>query len=104
MTMMVLFLDFPDPEVVTTGDELSDYYLTKGSGSGVFNFLITFLLVAVYWFKHLERFQYYKSTDQNHLYIEIIFLALLVPIANSLSVLYPNFIHIQAFYSLICLD
>lgn len=101
MTLMVLFLDFPDKDAIQSGRDFIEYYSTRDSG--ILNFLISFVLVAVYWFKHLERFSYYISTDQNHLYLEILFLAclVLVPIANTLTTIFPGIINVQVFYSLV---
>jgi len=101
MTLMVLFLNFPANDTIHTGQDFIDYYTTRDSG--IFNFLISFVLVAVYWFKHLERFSYYNSTDQNHLYLEVLFLAclVLVPIANTLTTVFPGINYVQVFYSLV---
>jgi len=101
MTLMVIFLDFPDKDTIHSGQDFIDYYSTRDSG--IFNFLISFVIVAVYWFKHLERFSYYNSTDQNHLYLEILFLAclVLVPIANTLTTIFPGISNVQVFYSLV---
>ncbi len=103
MTMMVLFLNFPDPDQIKTSHDLIQYYIDNGSGSGIINFLSTFLIVGVYWLKHLERFKHYKATSEAHIYIEIFFLAflVLVPIANSLTVLFPSMFLIHGFYSLV---
>ncbi len=102
IVIMVFTLDFPEKGTISNFEDLTNYYLKRGGDSGIINFLISFAIVATYWFKHLERFNYYKSTDSNHLYFETFFLAflLLVPIANNLNVDFPNIFSIQAFYSL----
>lgn len=103
MTSMIFFLDFPDKGTIHSGKDLMDYYISRNSDSGVYNFLISFILVAIYWFKHTERFRYYKSTNQNHMYLEVFFLAclVLVPVANTLLANYPEIINVQAFYGLV---
>ncbi len=105
MLLMVFQLDFPLKGEVNDYKELLNYYLGKDSDTGILSFLITFFLLVTYWFKHVERFSFYRKTNESHIFIETGFLAfvVLMPIANGLSGSFPEIIEIKVFYSLIML-
>jgi uncharacterized membrane protein len=90
MTSMIFAIDLPTSEDVSTMEELLIYF--ENTPPGTIIYLLSFLLVAVYWFKHLERFKYYKSTNSTHLWIEIGFLAflMLVPLMNTWTMVLPG--------------
>jgi uncharacterized membrane protein len=90
MTSMLFAIDLPTKEDVTNTKELLTYLENRPPGTIIF--LLSFLLVAIYWFKHLERFQYYKKTNTTHQWIEIGFLAflMLVPLMNTWTMVLPE--------------
>lgn len=90
MTSMLFAIDLPSSEDVSSTEELLVYFETRPPGTIIY--LLSFLLVAVYWFKHLERFKYFKKTNSTHLWIEIGFLAflMLVPIMNTWTMILPD--------------
>jgi uncharacterized membrane protein len=90
MTSMIFAIDLPTAEDVSTTEELLIYF--ENTPPGTIIYLLSFLLVAVYWFKHLERFKYYKNTNSTHLWIEIGFLAflMLVPLMNTWTMVLPG--------------
>ena len=75
MTSMIFAIDLPTAEDVGSTEELLVYFENRPPGTIIY--LLSFLLVAVYWFKHIERFKYYKKTNATHQWIEIGFLAFL---------------------------
>jgi len=90
MTSMLFAIDLPTAEDVSNTEELLLYLENRPPGTVIF--LLSFLLVAVYWFKHLERFKYYKKTNTTHQWIEIGFLAflMLVPLMNTWTMVLPG--------------
>lgn len=55
-------------------------------------YLITFVLVAVYWIAHTQQFSYYKRTNEVHLWIYTLYLMslFLVPYSNELALVFPS--------------
>lgn len=90
MTSMLFAIDLPNSEDVSSTEEL--WVFLENRPPGTIIYLLSFLLVAVYWFKHLERFKYYKKTNSTHLWIEIGFLAflMLVPVMNTWTMILPD--------------
>jgi len=90
MTSMLFAIDLPTSEDVSNTEELLVYLQNRPPGTIIY--LLSFLLVAVYWFKHLERFTYYKKTNSTHQWIEIGFLAflMLVPLMNTWTIVLPG--------------
>lgn len=90
MTSMLFAIDLPTAEDVSNTEELLIYFENRPPGTIIY--LLSFLLVAVYWFKHLERFQYYKKTNSTHQWIEIGFLAflMLIPLMNTWTMVLPD--------------
>jgi len=90
MTSMIFAIDLPTAEDVSSTEELLVYFENRPPGTIIY--LLSFLLVAVYWFKHLERFKYFKKTNSTHQWIEIGFLAflMLVPLMNTWTMVLPD--------------
>jgi uncharacterized membrane protein len=55
-------------------------------------YLITFVLVAVYWIAHTQQFSYYKRTNEAHLWIYTLYLMclFLVPYSNELALVFSD--------------
>ena len=100
MTLMVLQFDLPDPAKEMTNLEVKNFLLAQLPDLAIY--IITFLLIAVYWLEHLNQFQYYRRTDANHLWLQIFSLmgVVLIPYSNDLATLYPHNLYVQVFYSL----
>lgn len=90
MTIMVLTIDLPDPDVVRTDQEIGRFVLDQLATFAIY--AITFLLVAVYWMKHLEHFSYYRQTAPGFLWLQVFFLMFLaaLPFANVMNSLYST--------------
>ncbi len=101
MTLIIFAFELPAKGDVQTSTQITAFFLDKLSI--ILIYFTSFILIAVYWIKHLERFSHYKKTDQNHLWLEIFYLILLalMPLANGLSSGFPNILAIEIFYSLI---
>lgn len=99
MTIMALTIELPTGEIL---DErgLVDYLRGQLPSFAIYG--VTFLLIAVYWLKHLEHFSYYRRTNQTHLWLQLLFLLFLVliPFTNAVSTAFPDRPPVQLLYSL----
>ncbi len=91
LSMMVILLqvEYPDPAVVVTDAQILNFLETQNSAIQVF--AITFILIAIYWVKHMEQFGYIREVDYRLLWLQLGFLLFLVllPVMNAYAVLYP---------------
>jgi len=99
MTIMVLGIDIPDPSSVTSDGELAAFLGDQARAFGVY--AITFILIAVYWLKHLEHFSYLRRTDFKYLWLQLFYLMFLValPFTSHFPMLFPGSVAAHVFYS-----
>ena len=99
MVFMASAFDLPDTDVVDSPHELTSFL--RDQLPVVVIYVISFLLVAVYWMKHLEHFSYLEKTNIGHLWLQILFLAMVViiPYSNALSSAVPDTFAFEVFYS-----
>lgn len=89
MTTMALAIEIP-PEGDYTNREILEFL-----GGQVRTFIvvvISFILVAIYWFKNVEYFGHLGDTNQSHSWLQILYLAflVLVPFTNQLTIGFPD--------------
>ncbi|MFA5113886.1 MAG: TMEM175 family protein [Candidatus Margulisiibacteriota bacterium] len=82
MTLLVLDLQFPDA-AASSGISLSS--LLFGQIPRFFNFLLSFVLLAVFWVIHTQQFHHIRKMDKLLLWINIGLLAAIVLIPFSAS-------------------
>jgi uncharacterized membrane protein len=91
LSMMIILLqvDYPDPEVVVTNAQISAFLDAQLPAVEIY--AITFILIAIYWVKHMEQFGYIREIDYRLLWLQLGFLLFLVllPVMNAYAVLYP---------------
>jgi len=99
MVFMASAFELPDTEIVDSPRELTSFL--QNQLPVVVIYVISFVLVAVYWMKHLEHFSYLRKTNIGHLWLQILFLAMVVviPYSNGLSTAAPDTYAFQIFYS-----
>ncbi len=100
MTLMVLQFDVPELNKQMTNLEIQNFLFAQFPALGIY--VISFILIALYWVEHLEQFQYYKRTNQLHIWLQLLALMFLVilPYSNELSTLYTLNFPVQVFCSL----
>ena len=100
MTIMILKLEVPDFGHITSTAELAKFLLKQLSNMWVF--LISFVVIAVYWMKHLEHFGVTLKVNQTYIWFQLFFLGLimLIPFWNSYISLFPENVAIKVFMSL----
>ena len=89
MMIILLQIDYPDPEVVVTKAQISAFLDAQLPAVEIY--AITFILIAIYWVKHMEQFGYIREIDYRLLWLQLGFLLFLVllPVMNAYAVLYP---------------
>ena len=100
MTIMVLKLEVPDFGHITSTTELAKFLLKQLSNMWVY--LIDFIVVAVYWIKHLEHFGVTLKVNQTYIWFQLLYLGLivLIPFWNSYISLFPENVAIKVFLSI----
>jgi uncharacterized membrane protein len=101
MTILILLLQFPTAEQIDSS-EAFELYLDE-SLPRLYLFLVTFLIVAIYWVKDLEQFKYVIKTNNRHIWFQLgslVFLILL-PWVNSLLEIKPENFNVRIIY---CID
>lgn len=91
LSMMIILLqvDYPDPEVVVTKEQIGAFLDSQLAAVEIY--AITFILIAIYWVKHMEQFGFIREIDYRLLWLQLGFLLFLVllPVMNAYAVLYP---------------
>ena len=71
MTIMVLNFDMPTDAEIDTEADLLNYF--RNQCEALLTYAISFLLVFIYWMKHLEHFSYIKETSSGHVWLQAFF-------------------------------
>lgn len=89
MMIILLQVDYPDPKVVVTDQQILAFLEDQWPAVQVF--AITFILIAIYWVKHMEQFGFIREIDYRLLWLQLGYLLflLLLPVMNAFAVLYP---------------
>lgn len=89
MTLLVLSLDMPQKEQALDQRGLFSFILSQGQD--LFNYALSFVLLAVFWLIHHQQFHFIKRVDRRLIWINILTLMTvgLVPFATSLLGDYP---------------
>jgi uncharacterized membrane protein len=91
LSMMVILLqvEYPSPEIVVTDEQIRQFLEEQALAVEVF--AITFILIAIYWVKHMEHFGFIREMDYRLLWLQLGYLLFLVllPVLNAYAVLYP---------------
>ena len=100
MTILILLLQFPTAEQIDSSDAF-ELYLDE-SLPRLYLFMVTFLIVAIYWVKDLEQFKYVIKTNNRHIWFQLgsmVFLILL-PWVNSLLEINQKILMLELFFAL----
>ncbi|NEQ47986.1 MAG: DUF1211 domain-containing protein [Leptolyngbya sp. SIOISBB] len=92
LAMALTFWQFDMPETASTlsPSEVNQFLL--GELKPLSTYIITFLLIAVYWIAHTEQFAHYRRTNEVHLWIYAFYLMclFLVPYSNAVALVFPD--------------
>ena len=90
MTIMVLNFDMPSDFDISSEDDLLKYFAEQREA--LLTYAISFLLVFIYWMKHLEHFSYITKTSSGHVWLQAFFLMslMIVPVTNTVYSTFPD--------------
>lgn len=90
--MTVLIITFQLPETLEKTTEAEFLKVLFSQGSNLVTFIISFLVIAVYWVKNLEYYGLIAKIDKSFIWMQLIYLIfiMLLPIANLLFMLFPE--------------
>jgi len=99
MSIMILNIEIPDFGHITDTKELV-MFLGKQL-SNMWAFFIAFIVIAVYWMKHLEHYSSILIVNQTFIWFQLLFLASIMPIPfwNTYISLFPENVAIRVFLS-----
>lgn len=85
MTLSALGIDLPPADADFSNAEVNDFLLAQLDAFGTL--MITFIIVAIYWFKDVEHFSYLERVDQRYGWLQIFYLIgiVLVPFTNEFA-------------------
>jgi uncharacterized membrane protein len=100
MALTVVGFDLPENIKSMTNSDINNFLMTQLKPLGTY--VITFILVAVYWIAHSQQLTYYKRTDEVHLWIGVCYLMclFLVPLSNDLLMTFPHNLMVKTWFSL----
>ncbi len=99
MTVMILNIEIPEFGHITDTKELAAFLLKQLTG--MWFFFISFVVIAVYWMKHLEHFSAILIVNQSFIWFQLLFLfsVMLIPFWNTYIEHFPNNVAIRVFLS-----
>jgi uncharacterized membrane protein len=91
MTLLVLSLELPQAQSPTGDFFIIDLLLKQHDL--IYNYFLSFILLAFFWIDHHNQFHYYQETDNNHLWINLSLLMFvaLVPFTTVIVGDYPQY-------------
>ena len=99
MTVMLLNIDIPEFGHITDAKELATFLLKQLNKMWVF--FIAFVIIAVYWIKHLEHFSVIRIVNTTFIWFQLLFLVciMLIPFWNTYIEQFPNNIALKILLS-----
>jgi uncharacterized membrane protein len=100
MTIMILNIEIPEFGHITDTKELAEFLLKQLNSMWVF--FIAFVVIAVYWMKHLEHFSAILIVNQTFIWFQLLFLAsiMLIPFWNTYIERFPENVAIRVLLSI----
>ena len=90
MTLLVLNLILPDPANLPPETQLNDILWQQSHA--FYNYLLSFILLAIFWTVHTQQFHVIKGTNRIHTWINltIMLFIVLIPFSTSVMADYPE--------------
>lgn len=100
MTLMIFNIEIPNMGDIEDPVQLGTFLVKQLSNMGVF--FITFVVIAIYWVKHLEHYSFITRVDQKFVWLQLFFLLciMLLPFWNTYASLFAENLAIKIFLSL----
>ncbi len=99
MTIMILNIEIPEFGHITEAKKLSAFLLKQINSMWVF--FIAFVVIAIYWIKHLEHFSAIRIVNQTFIWFQLLFLVsiMLIPFWNTYIEQFPENVAIRVLLS-----
>ena len=99
MTIMILNLEIPEFGHISDTTELATFLLKQLNG--MWFYFISFVIIAVYWMKHLEHFSAIPIVNQTFIWFQLLFLSsiMLIPFWNTYLEHFPDNVAIRVLLS-----
>jgi len=99
MTIMILNLEIPEIGHITDTKELAIFLLKQLTG--MWFYFVSFMVISVYWMKHLEHFSAIPIVNQTFIWFQLFFLCsiVLIPFWNTYIEHFPDNVAIRVFLS-----
>lgn len=99
MTVMILNIEIPDFGHIADTKELAVFLGKQLNNMWVF--FIAFVVIAVYWMKHLEHYSSVLIVNQTFIWFQLLFLSsiMLIPFWNTYITHFPENVAIRVFLS-----
>ncbi len=90
MTLLVLNLILPDPANLPPQTQLDD--LLWKQSRAFYNYVLSFILLAIFWMIHTQQFHVIKGTNRTHTWINltVMLFVVLIPFSTSVMADYPH--------------
>lgn len=100
LTILIMLMELPS-EADLSSREAFELYLDN-SIPRLTLFIITFIIVAIYWVKDVGQFKYIQKTDGTHTWLQLGSLAFLMilPWTNALFEINPDHLGVRIIYSI----
>jgi uncharacterized membrane protein len=99
MTLMILNIEIPEFGHITDTAELATFLLRQLNS--MWYFFISFIIIAIYWMKHLEHFSAIPIINSTFIWFQLLFLGfiMLIPFWNTYIEHFPDNVAIRVFLS-----
>ena len=99
MTIMILNLEVPEIGHITDPTKLAAFLIKQLNG--MWFYFISFVVIAVYWMKHLEHFSAIPIVNQTFIWFQLLFLSalMLIPFWNTYLEQFPDNVGIRVLLS-----
>jgi len=99
MSIMVFNIEIPEFGHINNTAELAKFLLKQLNNMGAF--FIAFMIISVYWVKHLEHFGSIRIVNQTFIWFQLLFLSsiMLIPFWNTYIAQFPENVAIKVFLS-----
>ena len=101
MTILIINFNIPATTDSMSSKEFIKILLNQSNNFSVF--IISFLVISVYWVKNMEYYRMLKNIDKPIIWLHLLYLILvmMLPVANLIFTLFPSGIGIRVLFSIV---
>jgi uncharacterized membrane protein len=101
LVLLVLFIEKPPQELLAHPTEKGIMQYLLGESDTIIIFVVTFVMIALYWFANHDQSKYLRRSDDIHVGLTLVYLAFiaLLPFTNGLNMVFRHSLLVHIFYS-----